>query len=1659
MWQDSFTLTFVATGGPISLSEQYENFPEPLSTIIRVWIMHQEQASILDPILDKLCSLLIVPTRKAIVSFVKSSNSIDVIQSNPTTSNIWNKVIYSLRTLYVLSNCRGFKIIVKFFSHPEGDLLPVLKFIENFSTSFSTIPTEQIDNAIGQQQILLSQENVSRWQCRYVLLLWLSHAIQLPLNLKLPTPEAPEEQPDFSLILSTTTPIKGDPRLAGRICRVAVAALDDSSIARSMAVVALSRFFSRVEMQGTPLTTLIKAIITELYRLDELFEKQIINQSNLEEKSLTCLELLARLTVYAHREGLRESSMFVLSHLLYWQTTAKPTQIPPATIESFTFPTLFTVESARHKEDFPAIHLSRVPHVFVNSSNLLRKMVTKCISAFALVDLPPIPADWRYQKGCRSLDLEVPEDEEDEGKEEEGEKKDGGAQKPIMEYTEIEPQPIAPISTSSAELAESTQLSLTSLLTQLGDSDTIVRVCAAKGVGRIVSRIPSAQQASQIVKELLSKLNGPSQSDSTTNAPNTRSDVHSAHGSCLAIAQIIQRASLQPDLLPETFQALFSSLRYEHTLRNSSSSSTVVVGVAVRDAACFALWSSARTFAPALFLPFAQELGTQLIHVALFDLDINCRRAAAATFQECIGRLGVFQTGTNDDDFTEIIPHGLDILQIVDFFSVGSLASSYTILAYRVSEFVEYRESIVRYLLQTRAGHWNSVIRSLAARALGVISQLDRPFFVTKILPQILTRLKETSSSLEKHGLILSLSEIMNGISMPGTNTYAACVLKQQREQREAQNAERSYSIKHAPTEEEMDRMIAEEFRNSPFVETRSNTLFYTHLKAQILTASTSFITTPGRNKLSPTGLESVPFVLSDDPSVARITIPEIGLTVPSWTEIKLQLETANDPQNQDSLSSLFALPFKLYVNCIPSADETNTQTLCCILRLIGTILISVGFEALPFELLFNYVLLMLDILTLSFSFRVVVDDAAIGQIVIDPLTNKPSHMKKELNALEMRRRKTNLITFSQTPQSIQVQFECASLLGLVLNFLHKASPSTQIGALCSSVSTFLTSSIIDFTPIDEQTTSLQSAIPAQIRLGKGLSSPIKALAAKRPTENLQQNNSLVRGCLVSLFFTPLGTVIGESQPNKPIMLENEPLLVKLRQIGLLKKFGEGCGLGEDDAVLRSIALQSSGILLGKIVQNDPSTLIQPNIEWIFSQFESGCNDYTKVKGGDMGSLVRRASMISLSRVIFSVLKESPDFFTQPLIVRTLRLLSKQLLETIDNVRLTAGPLLSSLVFLLHNIQPNNSLLTRLASLLNVYAQATQHDDTPIAEGETQDDDEDDDEMDEEGNPFVQLTRLSQTITLRNQTIGPDESGLAQFVSNGPWIDVDWLRIETLMDSFVHLLSFEELRTESMLGLLMSVGIAAPTSSSLSAPQNAFKSYILLILKETLGKPAKESPISSLHTSITKIQKSMDASVLLTTLDTLMRTHRANERIFMPLCSTIHFALSVFPFDLMDVSMFPADFNTTMRSFTITLSSCLISKNMLKSADPANSIIWLGNIKRATSMVGVLAQCCRFRVSLPISIQMLIETLTHSFPNIRRESSSLIAAFVLQLVHTKSPAIHGNPQSVLVKLNTIEFDQEISDDFLQVQNELKTLFQVSENYIPEVISCLAETSS
>uniref|UniRef100_A0A8D2MNJ9 Tubulin-specific chaperone D n=1 Tax=Zonotrichia albicollis TaxID=44394 RepID=A0A8D2MNJ9_ZONAL len=273
------------------------------------------------------------------------------------------------------------------------------------------------------------------------------------------------------------------------------------------------------------------------------------------------------------------------------------------------------------------------------------------------------------------------------------------------------------------------------LLVGLKDKDTIVRWSAAKGIGRITGRLPK-ELADDVIGSLLDCFSF----QETDNA---------WHGGCLALAELGRRGLLLPSRIPDVVPVMLKALTYDEK-RGACS-----VGSNVRDAACYVCWAFARAYEPAELIPFISHISSALVIAAVFDRDVNCRRAASAAFQENVGRQGTF-------------PHGIDILTAADYFAVGNRVNCYLTISVYIAGFSEYTQPMIDHLVNMKINHWDSVIRELSTKALHNITPQAPEYMANVVLPRLLP-LSVGSDLHTRHGAILACAEI----------THALCKLAQ----------------------------------------------------------------------------------------------------------------------------------------------------------------------------------------------------------------------------------------------------------------------------------------------------------------------------------------------------------------------------------------------------------------------------------------------------------------------------------------------------------------------------------------------------------------------------------------------------------------------------------------------------------------------------------------------------------------------------------------------------------------------------------------------------------------------------------------------------------------------------------------------------------------
>ncbi|MEE6506740.1 hypothetical protein FKM82_007829 [Ascaphus truei] len=344
-----------------------------------------------------------------------------------------------------------------------------------------------------------------------------------------------------------------------------------------------------------------------------------------------------------------------------------------------------------------------------SSQTILRKLGVKLVQRIALTFLKTKVAKWRYQRGSRTLTDNL-----------------------LQSSSETQLGPSTPTEHDEEEydIPEEVENVIEQLLVGLKDKDTIVRWSAAKGIGRLTGRLPQLL-ADDVVGSVLDCFSF----QETNNA---------WHGGCLALAELGRRGLLLPSRLPDVVPVILQALIYDEK-RGACS-----VGSNVRDAACYVCWAFARAYDPLEMKPFVIQIASAMVIAAVFDRDVNCRRAASAAFQENVGRQGTF-------------PHGIDILTAADYFAVGNRANCFLNISVYIAGFPEYTRPMIDHLVDLKINHWDGVIRELSTKGLHNLTPTAPEYMANCVLPRLLPL--ATGKDLHtRHGAILACAEVTHAL-------------------------------------------------------------------------------------------------------------------------------------------------------------------------------------------------------------------------------------------------------------------------------------------------------------------------------------------------------------------------------------------------------------------------------------------------------------------------------------------------------------------------------------------------------------------------------------------------------------------------------------------------------------------------------------------------------------------------------------------------------------------------------------------------------------------------------------------------------------------------------------------------------------------------------
>ncbi|XP_066442749.1 tubulin-specific chaperone D [Eleutherodactylus coqui] len=533
--------------------------------------------------------------------------------------------------------------------HLGFKFLYIISKVRGYKIFLRLFPHEVVD--VQPVLEMISAQNPAdheTWETRYMLLLWLSMTCLIPF--------------DLSRLDGNLSQKEGQMRRStmDHILEIAKSYLLVSDKARDAAAVLVSKFITRPDVKQKKMADFLDWSLATLSKASYLTIEGTIAMDGI-------LQALAQLFKHGKREDCLPYAATVLTALDKCQLCD-------------------------------------------SNQTVLRKLGVKLVQRLGLTFLKPKVANWRYQRGSRSLAANL-----------------------LQTATGIQNSAAASSPDHADEeydIPEEIEHVVEQLLVGLKDKDTIVRWSAAKGIGRLTGRLPR-ELADDVVGSVLDCFSF----QETNNA---------WHGGSLALAELGRRGLLLPSRLPDVVPVILKALVYDEK-RGACS-----VGSNVRDAACYVCWAFARAYDPLEMKPFVNLIASALIIAAIFDRDVNCRRAASAAFQENVGRQGTF-------------PHGIDILTTADYFAVGNRANCFLNISVFVAGFPEYTTSMIDHLVEMKINHWDIVIRELSTKALHNLTPVASEYMTKSVFPRLLPLATGTDLHT-RHGAILACAEVTHAL-------------------------------------------------------------------------------------------------------------------------------------------------------------------------------------------------------------------------------------------------------------------------------------------------------------------------------------------------------------------------------------------------------------------------------------------------------------------------------------------------------------------------------------------------------------------------------------------------------------------------------------------------------------------------------------------------------------------------------------------------------------------------------------------------------------------------------------------------------------------------------------------------------------------------------
>lgn len=121
-----------------------------------------------------------------------------------------------------------------------------------------------------------------------------------------------------------------------------------------------------------------------------------------------------------------------------------------------------------------------------------------------------------------------------------------------------------------------------------------------------------------------------------------------------------------------------------------------------------------------------EKFAPHFLTMACYDFEVNYSKTAAAVFQENVGRQG------NQ-------PHGIDIVNITDYFSPSSRVSSYVHAAVKITQNERYLYLFQDEFLYEKICHWDKGLSELVTMALSALVIYDAEYFANTVMEKLIS--------------------------------------------------------------------------------------------------------------------------------------------------------------------------------------------------------------------------------------------------------------------------------------------------------------------------------------------------------------------------------------------------------------------------------------------------------------------------------------------------------------------------------------------------------------------------------------------------------------------------------------------------------------------------------------------------------------------------------------------------------------------------------------------------------------------------------------------------------------------------------------------------------------------------------------------------------